>query len=267
MEDSPEQEQKRGEDTAPINQSCCHDRVPPERREEEQNQELRLPEAQNQENHSSQHQPDSTEVSGQSASRDTLPPPATAVRRSTRERPQADPDRRYKVKNPERYRSKTRQRKQWERRSRQEAERETAGQLTNSGGANAHDNVAAPHGTSTQTPESEAEAINLLQESCFAAAVTGGVIEKDPTTWQEALSGPHASEWLAGAEARFQEFIENGVWELVPRPKGRKVIKNKPVFKTKYDSDMTIERRTVRIAGKGYDQVFGVDFTDTLSSR
>ena len=55
-------------------------------------------------------------------------------------------------------------------------------------------------------------------------------------------------------------------WELVERPKHRKVIGVKWVFRTKLNADGSINKHKARLVVKGYAQIFGVDFFDTFAS-
>jgi Reverse transcriptase (RNA-dependent DNA polymerase) len=84
-------------------------------------------------------------------------------------------------------------------------------------------------------------------------------------SWEEAMSSPLKQEWLAAAQIRFNELKENKVFTLVDRPKNKRVIKVKPVFKTKFNPDGSLDRRTMRIAAKRYTQIAGIDFNKVFS--
>ena len=58
---------------------------------------------------------------------------------------------------------------------------------------------------------------------------------------------------------------KNKTWELVDRPKDRKIIGVKWVFRTKLNADGSINKHKVRLVVKGYAQVFGVDYSDTFA--
>ena len=55
----------------------------------------------------------------------------------------------------------------------------------------------------------------------FAEAADGGA----PMTYQEALSGPEAARWRGAFEAEMRSLKENGVYTVVDRPHGKKVVK------------------------------------------
>ena len=64
----------------------------------------------------------------------------------------------------------------------------------------------------------------------------------------------------------FHQFVQNDVWELVPRPKGVNVIGTKWIFKNKIDEHGTVIRNKSRLVAQGYTQVEGIDFDETFAS-
>jgi len=62
------------------------------------------------------------------------------------------------------------------------------------------------------------------------------------------------------------DMIEkNGTWQLVDRPRNRKVIGVKWIFKTKLNPDGTICKHKARLVVKGYAQQYGVDYQETFA--
>ena len=57
---------------------------------------------------------------------------------------------------------------------------------------------------------------------------------------------------------------ENGVYELVDRPEGKKVVKSKWVLRFKTNEKGEIEKYKGRVVAKGYSQVEGVDYDQNL---
>lgn len=88
--------------------------------------------------------------------------------------------------------------------------------------------------------------------------------EVDPSTFHEAVSGPHQLEWWAAIQKEYASLLEHGTWEKVRReevPAGDRVIGCKWVFKTKVNGI-----RKARLVVKGYRQKQGVDYNETFAA-
>ena len=59
---------------------------------------------------------------------------------------------------------------------------------------------------------------------------------------------------------------ENGVYELVDRPAGKKVVKSTWVLRIKTNELGEIEKYKARVVAKGFSQVEGIDYDQILSS-
>jgi hypothetical protein len=60
--------------------------------------------------------------------------------------------------------------------------------------------------------------------------------------------------------------MENDTWDLVPLPKGRKLVICKWVYRTKYASDGSVERHKSWLVAKVFYQVEGIDYNETFAS-
>ena len=57
----------------------------------------------------------------------------------------------------------------------------------------------------------------------------------------------------------------NNTWDLVPLPKGIKLVRRKWVYITKYALDGSVERLKVRLIAKRFSQFEGIDYNETFS--
>jgi len=72
-------------------------------------------------------------------------------------------------------------------------------------------------------------------------------------------------KWKVAMEEEMSMIQKNKTREFVDRPKGRKVIGVKWVFRTKLNADCSINKHKARLVVKGYAQIFCVDYSDTFA--
>ncbi|CAI7810834.1 unnamed protein product [Closterium sp. NIES-54] len=87
----------------------------------------------------------------------------------------------------------------------------------------------------------------------------------EPANLKEALESSDAEEWKNAMDSELKSIEENGTWELVELPDGRKAITSKWLFKIKSDADGNIERYKSRLVAKGYQQKEKVDYKEFFS--
>jgi hypothetical protein len=61
-------------------------------------------------------------------------------------------------------------------------------------------------------------------------------------------------------------LMENDTWDLVPLPKGRKLVICKWVYITNYASDGSVERHKAQLVSKGFSKVEGIDYNEAFAS-
>jgi hypothetical protein len=84
----------------------------------------------------------------------------------------------------------------------------------------------------------------------------------DPETFAEASGHP---DWDTAMNEEYCSLMKNDTWDLVPLPKGRKIVRCKWVYRTKCASDGSVERHKTRLVAKGFSQVEGIDYNETFS--
>lgn len=78
--------------------------------------------------------------------------------------------------------------------------------------------------------------------------------DDDPTTFNEAISYSHASDWRNVMHDEINSMFHNGVCDLTEFPVRCKAIRCKWIFKTKYNPDGKIDRYKAILVAKGYNQ-------------
>ncbi|CAI7894711.1 unnamed protein product [Closterium sp. NIES-54] len=84
-------------------------------------------------------------------------------------------------------------------------------------------------------------------------------------TVKEALTSWKGEAVKAAMEEEIRSLVGMGAWELVERPRGVNIMRNRWVLTTKYRLDDTVEREKARLVVKGFTQVCGADYDETYS--
>ena len=87
----------------------------------------------------------------------------------------------------------------------------------------------------------------------------------DPCTYAEAMARPDTTEWELACNEERRAFECMGVYKVVPRPNGRKVVGSKWVFCIKRRPDGSIQKYKARIVTQGFSQVEGIDYDETFA--
>jgi len=66
-------------------------------------------------------------------------------------------------------------------------------------------------------------------------------------------------------EEEIRTIKKKETWELTDLPKDKEAIGVKWVYKTKLNSDGSIQKHKARLVAKGYAQQYGVDYNETFA--
>ena len=86
----------------------------------------------------------------------------------------------------------------------------------------------------------------------------------EPTTVEEALSGPEKDKWKEAMKKEMDSLRANDVYDIVKLPQHRKTVGCKWIFKRKVRADGSIERYKARLVAQGYSQKPGQDYDETF---
>lgn len=112
---------------------------------------------------------------------------------------------------------------------------------------------------STHTEDHEEYHDTILSEE-FA-----GLVFVDPISVQQALESQDADEWKKSMREEIDALVNNKTWTVVEWPKDKKITGNKWVFRTKLNSDGTVNRRKARLMAKGFSQQKGLNYFETFA--
>ena len=90
-------------------------------------------------------------------------------------------------------------------------------------------------------------------------------MKQSPQSVLEAMQGLHSEKWKRAMESEMDSLKENGVYEIVDRPAGKKVVKSKWVFRVKTNELGEVEKYKARVVAKGFSQVEGIGYDQTFS--
>jgi hypothetical protein len=97
-------------------------------------------------------------------------------------------------------------------------------------------------------------------ERAFRAAIDAKAVLSDaePTLYRNAMHHPESELWHQAMVRKMEAHLENGTWELVNLPHGRKAIGSKWVCKVTCNPDGTVKHWKTHLVAKGFGQRLGV---------
>jgi transposase InsO family protein len=128
--------------------------------------------------------------------------------------------------------------------------------------------VSSTVGGAGGMPEAETAELANAEEAIDEIALLVDVEDPDAPDWNDALSSSDRDKWLEGAQAELTSLHEMGVYQMIPRsdvPSNRSVLRGRFVCRLKRDEAGNPVRYKVRWVAKGFQQVWGRDFSKTTS--
>ncbi|KAH9668313.1 hypothetical protein KPL70_021366 [Citrus sinensis] len=93
----------------------------------------------------------------------------------------------------------------------------------------------------------------------FIAKIDSVVV---PKNIHEAFKDP---KWEKAVQEEMRALHDNGTWEVVDLPKGKKVVGSKWIFTVKYKANREVERYKARLVAQGFTQTYGIDYEETFA--
>ena len=102
-------------------------------------------------------------------------------------------------------------------------------------------------------------------ESLLLLSNQQGTAISDPTNWKEAMRHPDANEYHKDAQGEIGYMRDSGVYTLVNRRPGMRIITSRWVVKAKRDANNKIIAYKTRLVARGFEQRHGVDYDATFA--
>ena len=96
-------------------------------------------------------------------------------------------------------------------------------------------------------------------------ASIAGLNNPVPTSVEQAIAGPEASQWLSAMQLEMDSMRKNDVWKIVKIPPNANILKCKWVFSKKLDTVSNCILFKARLVARGYSQKYGLDYFETFS--
>ena len=90
-------------------------------------------------------------------------------------------------------------------------------------------------------------------------------IEDDPATYEEAIRSEEKNEWLIAMNEELSAHERNNTWSVVDKDASMNVISTKWVFVKKRDENGVVKRFKARMVARGFNQQYGIDYTETFA--
>ena len=84
-------------------------------------------------------------------------------------------------------------------------------------------------------------------------------------TYKKAMVRSDAAEWDAACKDEIHNFQQMGVYNVVPRPNGHKIVGSKWVLHIKCGPDGQVQKYKACIVAQGFTQVEGLDYDQTFA--
>ena len=88
-----------------------------------------------------------------------------------------------------------------------------------------------------------------------------------PNSYDKAMARPDRKEWMKAIKKEFENFQARGAWKIVKRNDvNKRALKTRWFFHIKEDvlTGKTVYKARL-VVRKGYEQILGVDFTETFA--
>ncbi|GJY14424.1 zf-CCHC domain-containing protein [Tanacetum coccineum] len=104
----------------------------------------------------------------------------------------------------------------------------------------------------------EEEAIKVTEKKNLENDIEDETLEIDEINLKNINEALTDESWIVAMQEELNQFIANGIWELVPQHRNMTIIGTKWVFRNKLDENGIVSRNKARLVAQGYNQQEGI---------
>ena len=119
--------------------------------------------------------------------------------------------------------------------------------------------------TTSNDPETSCRRSTIEKQSSTRYSPNKYILLTDmgePEDYDEVMLDTHRDRWVEAMEDEMKSLHENGTYELVELPKGKKSLTNKWIFRLKQGQQTFAPRYKARLVVTGFGQRKGIDFDE-----
>jgi len=114
-----------------------------------------------------------------------------------------------------------------------------------------------------QPPTPEPHPLEGIEGSQWANSSVQTV--EEPKSYRHAKVSPQWSDWKKAMDGELKSLEENDVWDVIPKPTGRKIVASRWVYKAKGNAQGEVERYKARLVAKGFSQILRQDYDEIFA--
>ena len=71
--------------------------------------------------------------------------------------------------------------------------------------------------------------------------------------------------WVDSMVEEYDSIVCKNVWDVVPRPEDKSVVRSRWLCRVKQAADGSLEKHKARFVARGFSQVDGIDYDETIA--
>ena len=88
---------------------------------------------------------------------------------------------------------------------------------------------------------------------------------EEPKSYRQARVSPQWSDWKKAMDEELKSLKENTVWDVIPKPAGRKIVASRWVYKAKGNVQREVEGYKARLVAEGFLHIIVQDYDEIFA--